>query len=77
MENELFDGGVRPANTSALTDPADPDCRVHAAWVAQVSKAGDGMLDKEPGGSTSVSTSSSPPADRLAGEEVRRAGARR
>jgi hypothetical protein len=75
MKNELSDGGVRPPNVSALTEPGDPDCRVHAAWLAQVFKAGDGLLAKEAGGSKSVSTSSSGPADRLAGEEVRLAPA--
>jgi hypothetical protein len=24
-----------------LIEPEDPDCRVHATWLAQVSKAGD------------------------------------
>jgi hypothetical protein len=60
---------------SALTEPEDPDCRVHAAWLAQVSEAGDGLLAKEAGGRTSVSTSSSARADRLAGQEVRLAAA--
>jgi hypothetical protein len=59
---------------NALTEPADPDCRVQAAWLAQVSKTGDGLLAKEAGGSTSVSTSSAP-ADRFAGQEVRLAPA--
>jgi hypothetical protein len=68
MRNELSDGGVRPSDVSALTEPGDPDCRVHAAWLAQVSNAGDGLLAKDAGGSTTVSTSSSAPADRLAGE---------
>ena len=54
---------------NALTEPEEPDCRVHAAWLAQASKAGDGLLAKEAGGSTSASTSSAP-ADRLAGQEV-------
>jgi hypothetical protein len=71
MKNELSDGGVRPPNVSALTEPRDPDYRVHAAWLAQVAKAGDGRLGKEAGGNPSVSTSSSAPTDRLAGEEVR------
>ncbi|TMJ79560.1 MAG: hypothetical protein E6G76_28260, partial [Alphaproteobacteria bacterium] len=70
MKNELSNAGVRPANMSAPTEPEDPDCRVHAAWLAQVSKAGDGVLDKEAGGSTSVSMNSSAPADRLAEQEV-------
>jgi hypothetical protein len=71
MKNEPSNGGVRPPKMSALTEPEDPDGRVHAAWLAQVSKAGDGLLTKEAGGTTSVSTSSSAPADRLAGQEVR------
>src|SRR5436190_953435 len=70
MTVELFNGGDRPHNMSALTEPGDPDWRVHAAWLAQVSKAGDGVLDKEAGGSTSVSMNSSAPADRLAEQEV-------
>src|SRR2546430_8141727 len=70
MKNEVSNGGVRPPNMSAPTEPEDSDCRVHAAWLAQVSKAGDGLLAKEAGGSTSVSTSSSAPADRSAGQEV-------
>jgi hypothetical protein len=49
----------------------DPDCRVHAAWLAQVSKAGDRLLAKEAGGSTRVSTSAAALADRLARQEVR------
>jgi hypothetical protein len=71
MKNEPSNGGARPPKMSALTEPEDPDGRVHAAWLAQVSKAGDGLLTKEAGGTTSVSTSSSAPADRLAGQEVR------
>jgi hypothetical protein len=71
MKNELSNGGVRPPNISALTEPEEPDCRVHAAWLAQVSKAGDGPLAKEAAGSTSVPTSSSAPADYSAGQEVR------
>lgn len=39
---------------------------MHAAWLAQVSRAGDGLLGKEAGGSTSASA----PADRLAAQEV-------
>jgi len=70
MKNELSDGGAHPPDVSALTEPGDPDHRVHNAWLAQVAKAGDGRLGKEAGGNTSVSTSSSAPADRLAGEEV-------
>jgi hypothetical protein len=75
MKNELSDGGVHPPNVSAPTEPSDPDYRVHAAWLAQVAKAADGRLGKEAGGNTSVSTSSSAPADRLAGQEVRLAPA--
>jgi hypothetical protein len=71
MRNGLSHEGVRPPNTRALTGPDDPDCRVHAAWLAEVAKAGDGRLGKEAGGNPSVSTSSSAPTDRLAGEEVR------
>jgi hypothetical protein len=70
MKNELSDGGVHPPNVSALTERGDPDCRVHAAWLAQVSKAGHGLLANEAGGSTTVSTSSSAPAGCLAGAEV-------
>jgi hypothetical protein len=69
MKNELSNAGVRSPNMSALTEPEDPDCRVHTAWLAEVSKAGDGLLAKEAGGTTSVPTSSS--ADRLAAQEVR------
>jgi hypothetical protein len=54
-----------------LIEREDPDCRVHAAWLAQISKAGDRLLAKEADGSTRVSTSASAPADRLAGQEVR------
>jgi hypothetical protein len=68
MENKLSHEGVHPPHMSALTEPADPDCRVHAAWLAQVSKTGDGMLDKEVGGSTSMNSSA--PPDHLAGQEV-------
>jgi hypothetical protein len=70
MRNGLSHEGVRPPNMSAATGPEDPDCRVHAAWLAEVSKADDGLLAKEAGGSTSVPTSSSAPADRLAAKEV-------
>jgi hypothetical protein len=70
MTVELFNGGDRPPNMSALTEPGDPDWRVHAAWLAQVSKAGAGVLNEEPGGSTSLSMNSSAPADRLAEQEV-------
>jgi hypothetical protein len=71
MKHELSNGGVRPPNMNPLIEPEDPDCRVHAAWLAQVSKAGDRLLAKEADGSTRVSTSASAPADRLAGQEVR------
>ena len=71
MRNGLSNEDVRPPNMSALTEPEDPDGRVHAAWLAQVSKAGDELLAKEAGDSTSVPTSSSAPADRLAAQEVR------
>jgi hypothetical protein len=70
MKNEQSDRSVRPPNMGALTAPEDPDCGVHAAWLAQVSKAGDRVLDKEAGGSTSVSMNSSAPADPLAEQEV-------
>ena len=71
MTNELSNGGGLPPSMNALTEPADPDCLVYAAWLAQVAKAGDGLLAKKAAGSTSVSTSSSAPAKRLAGQEVR------
>ena len=70
MTNKLSNGAVG-ASMNALTEPGDPDCRVHPAWLAQLSKAGDGLLAKEAGGTPSVSMSSSAPADRLAGQEVR------
>ena len=75
MTNELSNGGGRPPSMNALAEPGDPDCRVHAAWLAQVSKAGDRLLAKEAGGSTRVSTSASAPADRLTGQEIRLAPA--
>jgi hypothetical protein len=75
MTNELSNGGGRPPSMNALAEPGDPDCRVHAAWLAQVSKAGDSLPAKEAGVSTSVSMSSSAPADRMAGQEVRLAPA--
>jgi hypothetical protein len=71
MKHELSNGGVRPPNMNPLIEREDPDCRVHAAWLAQISKAGDRLLAKEADGSTRVSTSASAPADRLAGQEVR------
>ena len=75
MKKELSNAGVCSPNMSGLTEPEDPDYRVHAAWLAQASNAGDGLLAKEAGGSTRVSTSASAPADRLAGQEVRLAPA--
>src|SRR3989440_5074708 len=75
MKHELSNGGVCPPHKNPLIEPEDPDCRVHAAWLAQVSKAGGRLLAKEAGGSTKVSTSASAPADRLAGQEVRLAPA--
>jgi hypothetical protein len=48
---------------------------VHAAWLAQVPKTGDGLLAKKAAGSTRVSTNSSAPAKRLAGQEVHLASA--
>jgi hypothetical protein len=71
MRNGLSHEGIRPPNTCALTGPDDPDCRVHAAWLAEVSKAGDGLLAEEAGGSTSVPRSSSAPADPLPAPEIR------
>ena len=71
MKHELPNRGVRPPHKNPLIEPEDPDCRVHAAWLAQVSKAGDRLLTREAGGSISVSTSSSAPADRLAAQDVR------
>lgn len=62
-------------NMSAATELENPDARLHAAWLAQVSTAADGlgaMPDSKPGGgNTNVSTSSLAPADRLVGQEVR------
>jgi hypothetical protein len=34
-------------NISAMTEPADPDFRIHAAWLAQVSGAAEGSLAKQ------------------------------
>jgi hypothetical protein len=70
MKNELSNAGARSPNMSALTEPEDPDSRLQAAWLAQATNAGDGLLAKEAGGSTSELTSSSAPADRFAGQEV-------
>src|SRR5215831_3544883 len=59
---------------SAPIEPDDPDVRVHAAWLAQVSDATDGLLakqvPKQDGGSTSVSAIWSNPAIRLVGHAV-------
>jgi hypothetical protein len=52
-------------NASVPIEPADPDVRVHAAWLAQVSKPADGLRAKETsGGATGVATSSLNPASR-------------
>ena len=52
-------------NASVPIEPADPDVRVHAAWLAQVSKPADGLRAKETsGGATGVATSSLNPATR-------------
>jgi hypothetical protein len=60
-------------NISAPIEPDDPDVRVHAAWLAQISEAADGLVakqvPKQDGGSTSVSAISSNPAVRLVGHE--------
>jgi hypothetical protein len=71
--------GATPAETrhsmSAPSESEDPDFRVHAAWLAQVSEAADGRLAKQVpqqgGGSPSVSPSSLDPADCLVGQQVR------
>src|SRR5262245_58872228 len=59
---------------SAPIEPDDPDARVHAAWLAQVSDAADGLVarqvPKQDGGSTSVSAISSNPAVRLVGHDA-------
>ena len=69
-----------PHNMKAPIQPEDPDDRLHAAWFAEADSS-DGLLAKQvpqqSGGSTSVSTSSLVPADRLPGEEVRPAPPRR
>jgi len=49
MKKELSNAGVCSPNMSGLTEPEDPDYRVHAAWLAQASNAGDGLLAKEAG----------------------------
>jgi hypothetical protein len=71
--------GATPAETghsmSAPPESEDPDFRVHAAWLAQVSEAADGRLAKQVpqqgGGSPSVLPSSLDPADCWVGEQVR------
>jgi hypothetical protein len=70
MKKDLSNAGVCSPNMSGLTEPEDPDYRVHAAWLAQASNAGDGLLAKEAGDSTSELTSSSAPPDRFAGQEA-------
>jgi hypothetical protein len=59
---------------SAPIEPDDPDVRVHAAWLAQVSDAADGLVarqvPKQDGGYTSVSAISSNPAVRLVGHDA-------
>jgi hypothetical protein len=59
---------------SAPTEPDDPDVRVHAAWLAQVSDVSDRLLakqvPKQDAGSTSVSGIWSSPAVRLVGHDV-------
>ena len=58
---------------SAPIELDDPDVRLHAAWLAQVSDAADGLVarqvPKQDGGSTSVSAISSNPAVRLVGHD--------
>jgi hypothetical protein len=71
--------GATPAETSrSMSVPSkseDPDFRVHAAWLAQVSEAAPGRLAKQvpqqEGGRPSVSPSSLDPADCLLGQQVR------
>ena len=60
---------------SDATELEDPDFRVQAAWLAQVSETADGRLaeqvPKQCAGKTTQSTTSSlAPADRRAGQEV-------
>jgi hypothetical protein len=59
---------------SAPIEPDDPDVRVHAAWLAQVSDAADGLVarqvPKQDGGSTSASAISSNPDVRLVGHDA-------
>jgi hypothetical protein len=61
-------------NMSVPIEPDDPDVRVHAAWLAQISEAADGLVAKQvpqqDGGSTSISAISSNPAIRLVGHDV-------
>ena len=64
-----------PLNMSAATELEDPDFRVQAAWLAQVSETADGRLaeqvPEQGGGKTTQSTTSSlAPADRRAGQEA-------
>jgi hypothetical protein len=60
---------------SAPSDSEDPDFRVHAAWLAQVSEAAHGRVAKQVpqqgGGRPSVSPSSLDTADCLVGQEIR------
>jgi hypothetical protein len=70
MQNEVPNAGARSPNMSGLTEPEDPDYRVHAAWLAQASNAGDGPLPKEAAGGASELTSSLARPDRLGGQEA-------
>jgi hypothetical protein len=71
--------GATPTETrhsmSAPSESEDPDFRVHAAWLAQVSEAVHGRVAKrlpQQGGSRpSVSPSSLDTADCLVGQQVR------
>jgi hypothetical protein len=70
--------GATPAETrhsmSVASESEDPDFRVHAAWLAQVSEAAPGRLAQVPqqgGGRPSVSPSSWDPAYCLVGQQVR------
>jgi hypothetical protein len=60
-------------NMRAPTEPEDSDCRLHAAWLVQVSEVADGLpakqVPEQGGGSTSILTGSSA-ADRLLRQEV-------
>jgi hypothetical protein len=64
---------------SALIEPADPDFRVHAAWLARVSEAADGAranqvpqqhLPQQDAGIAGGATSSFNTADRLGGPDT-------